>query len=69
MCEQNESRQSCQCGCQRTHPTVAVLLMSPQPVHTTCTVVILINATTLMHKSALSTNNFGNNHFGQKYQQ
>ena len=32
------------------------------------TVVILINATTLMHKSTLSTNNFGNNHFGQKYQ-
>ena len=32
------------------------------------TVVILINATTLMHKSNLSTNNFGNNHFGQKYQ-
>ena len=31
------------------------------------TVVILINATTLMHKSTLSTNNFGNNHFGQKY--
>ena len=30
------------------------------------TVVILINATTLMHKSTLSTNNFGNNHFGQK---
>ena len=33
------------------------------------TVVILINVTTLMHKSTLSTNNFGNNHFGQKYQQ
>ena len=32
------------------------------------TVVILINATTLMHKSTLSTNNSGNNHFGQKYQ-
>ena len=32
------------------------------------TVVILINATTLMHNSNLSTNNFGNNHFGQKYQ-
>ena len=29
-------------------------------------VVILIKATTLMHKSTLSTNNFGNNHFGQK---
>ena len=29
------------------------------------TVVILINATTLMHKSSLSTNDFGNNHFGQ----
>ena len=29
------------------------------------TVVILINATTLMHKSTLSTNDFGNNHFGQ----
>ena len=27
---------------------------------------ILINATTLMHESTLSTNNFGNNHFGQK---
>ena len=26
------------------------------------------NATTLMHKSTLSTNNSGNNHFGQKYQ-
>ena len=25
------------------------------------TVVILINATTLMHKSTLNTNNFGNN--------
>ena len=33
-----------------------------------CTVMILINATTLMHKSTLITNNFGNNHFGQKYQ-
>ena len=33
-----------------------------------CTVVILINATTLMHKSTLNTNNFGNNDFGQKYQ-
>ena len=32
------------------------------------TEVILINATTLMHKSTLSTNNSGNNHFGQKYQ-
>ena len=31
-------------------------------------VVTLINATTLMHKSTLSTNNFGDNHFGQKYQ-
>ena len=31
-------------------------------------VVILINALTLMHKANLSTNNFGNNHFGQKYQ-
>ena len=31
-------------------------------------VVILINATTLMHQSTLSTSNFGNNHFGQKYQ-
>ena len=31
-------------------------------------VVILINATTLMHKWILNTNNFGNNHFGQKYQ-
>ena len=29
------------------------------------TVVILINATTLMHKSSFSTNNFGNNHFGK----
>ena len=26
------------------------------------TVVILINATTLMHKSTLSTNDYGNNH-------
>ena len=32
------------------------------------TVVILINATTLTHWSTLSTNNFGNNYFGQKYQ-
>ena len=31
------------------------------------TVLILINATTLMHKSTLSTNDFGINHFGQKY--
>ena len=31
------------------------------------TEVILINGITLMHKSTLSTNNFGNNHFGQKY--
>ena len=29
---------------------------------------ILINATTLMHKSTLNTNNFRNNDFGQKYQ-
>ena len=32
------------------------------------TVLILTNATTLMHKSTLSTNNFTNNHFGQKYE-
>ena len=31
------------------------------------TVVILINAATLRHKSTLSTNDFGNNRFGQKY--
>ena len=31
------------------------------------TVVILINATFLMHKSSLGTNDFGNKHFGQKY--
>ena len=31
-------------------------------------VMILNNATTLMHKSTLSTNIFGNDHFGQKYQ-
>ena len=31
-------------------------------------VVILINATSLMHKSNISMNNFGNNLFGQKYQ-
>ena len=37
-----------------------------QPGNTT--VVILIKATTLTHKSNLSSNNFGNNHFGQKYQ-
>ena len=37
-------------------------------VYSYSTVVILINATTLMHKSTLSTNNFGNNRFGQKYQ-
>ena len=30
------------------------------------TVVILINATNLMHKSTLSTIDFGNNHFEQK---
>ena len=35
---------------------------------TKSTVMILINATTLKHKSTLSTNNFGDNHFGQKYQ-
>ena len=29
------------------------------------TIVILINATTLMHQSALSTNDFGINHYGQ----
>ena len=33
------------------------------------TLVILINATTLMHKSTLGMNNFGHNHFGQKYQE
>ena len=33
------------------------------------TVVILINATTLMHNSTLRTNNFGNNHFGQNYRE
>ena len=32
------------------------------------TVMILINAITSMPKSTLSTNNFGNNHFGEKYQ-
>ena len=31
------------------------------------TVVILINATFLMHKSTLGTKEFENNHFGQKY--
>ena len=31
------------------------------------TVVILINATFSMHKSTLSTNDFGISHFGQKY--
>ena len=31
-------------------------------------IMILNNATTLMHKSTLSTNIFGNDHFGQKYQ-
>ena len=31
------------------------------------TVVILFKATTLMHESILSTNDFGNNPFGQKY--
>ena len=30
------------------------------------TVVILINATLLMHKSTLSRNDFGHNQFGQK---
>ena len=33
------------------------------------TVVISINAITSMHKSTLNTNNFGNNLFGQKYQE
>ena len=36
---------------------------------TACTVKLSINATTVMHKSTLSTNNFGNNSFRQKYQQ
>ena len=31
------------------------------------TVVILINASFLMNKSTLSTNDFGNNYFGEKY--
>ena len=31
------------------------------------TVVILINASFLMNKSTLSTNDFGNNHFGRNY--
>ena len=31
------------------------------------TVVILIKATLLMHKLTLSTNDFGNTHFGQNY--
>ena len=31
------------------------------------TVVISINATFLKHKSTSGTNDFGNNHFGQKY--
>ena len=31
------------------------------------TVVNLINATFLLHKSTLGKNDFGNNHFGQKY--
>ena len=31
------------------------------------TVLILFNATFLMHRSTLGTNDFGNNHFGQKY--
>ena len=31
------------------------------------TVVILFNATFLMHKSTLGKNDFGINHFGQKY--
>ena len=30
------------------------------------TVVILINATFLMHKSTLSTNDYGNNHLDKK---
>ena len=33
----------------------------------TSTAVILINATFLMHKSTLGTNDFVNNHFGQTY--
>ena len=31
------------------------------------TLVVLSNATFLMHKSTLGTNDFGNNHFGQKH--
>ena len=31
------------------------------------TEVILFIATFLMHRSTLGTNDFGNNHFGQKY--
>ena len=31
------------------------------------TVVIFFIATTLMHESTLSTNDFGNNRFGQRY--
>ena len=30
------------------------------------TAVILINATFLLHKSTLGTNDFGNNHIGQR---
>ena len=37
---------------------------SPPSIIRRNAVVILINATILMHKSTLSSNNFGNKHFG-----
>ena len=43
---------------------MSVFIFLPAPY----TVVTLINATTLMHKSILGANNFGNDRFGQKYQ-
>ena len=49
----------------RDRPT----LLQLNKVHIIYAMVILINATTLMHKSTLSTKNFGNNHFRQKYQE
>ena len=41
--------------------TSGTIILNKRPV------MILINATFLMHRSTLSTNDFENNHFGQKY--
>ena len=54
--------------CSHWQPSLSRDGQFRQILYLKCTVVILINSTTLMHKSTLSTNNFGNNHFGQKCQ-